>query len=401
MPHSRLVTPSTAAALSALVLATLACGGGPSPDLLADYRAARDDALAPVGPAPKGWTPDAVLQLSPDLVERLVQAGVEQLEPAGWTIDAPGVTLTPKLALDTVELDASDRCPTCFAADLVVTGRIKYDAGILGKGRIPTTVTAALDLKLDVGSKSKGFPVTASVDGVRKVRVELEGLPKALSDAIEPRLTDVVHEQVTKGVDPFEIARPGGDALPLRALRIQPQGRGVLLEMLTEAGTTASVVPGRQLGDWTLDIAEPALVRIIAREAFAAGPQDLGLIGELRGLSVADGGSLDLDVRIWRTEGNGWWRDLTVDVATTVRPKKLELKATRAEVVRSSPGAAFADPIAWLAESLVLSELEEAAAFAVPTVEDAKLGKAKATVRLEGLAPGRDSLRTYGSVSIE
>jgi hypothetical protein len=171
--------------------------------------------------------------------------------------------------------------------------------------------------------------------------------------------------------------------------------------MLTEAGTTASVVPGRQLGDWTLDIAEPALVRIIAREAFAAGPQDLGLIGELRGLSVADGGSLDLDVRIWRTEGNGWWRDLTVDVATTVRPKKLELKATRAEVVRSSPGAAFADPIAWLAESLVLSELEEAAAFAVPTVEDAKLGKAKATVRLEGLAPGRDSLRTYGSVSIE
>ncbi len=389
-----------ASAVGIAVLASLACSGGPSEELLAEFHAARDAALAPVGPAPKNWAPDAVLQLSPELIAELVEVGIGELEPSEWTLDAPGVTLTPKLELKEVDLTASKRCPSCFAADLVVKGPIRYDAGILGKGKVPTTVTATLDLELDVGSRSDGFPVRAKVSEVRKVRVEMDGLPSAVSDALEPRLTDLVHDQAS-GLDPFEIVRPGSGSLPLRALRVRPDGAAVVVEMLTEAGTDATVVPGRRLGDWTLDVAEPALVRIIAREAFSAGPQDLGLIGELRGLEVAKGGDLALDVRVWRTEGSGWWRDLDVRADAVVKPRQLELKVTSAEVEASSPGAAFADPVTWLAESLVLDEVEDAAAFALPTVEQAKFGKQKATVRLEGLAPGRDSLRTYGSVTLE
>lgn len=366
----------------------------------AEFRQARDAALASPGPAPKGWAPDAVLQLSPDLVDRLIASGIEQLEPSDWDVDVPGVKLTPKLALTDVELSASTTCEDCFAAKVEVTGPIRYDAGILGKGRIPTTIQATLDVGLEVGKKSDGFPVIATIEKVRRVKIDLQGIPKALTDTIEPKLTDLVHDEVKRSVDPFQLARPGSGALPLRAMRVKPLGSGMLLEMLTEAGTDASVVPGRQLGDWTLDVAEPALVRLVARQAFEAGPQDHGLIGELKGLDVPKAGELDLDVRVWRTEGNGWWRDLSVQANAVVKGRSLELEATKAQVVASSPGAAFADPVAWLAESVVLSEIEEAAAFAVPTVEKADVGKQKVTVKLEGLAPGSDSLRSYGRVTL-
>ncbi len=399
MPRPTSARTLTVYTSTALILAALACGGN-TDDVKAEFRAARDAAMAPVGPAPKGWAPDAVLQLSPDLVDRLVASGIEQLEPSDWDIDAPGVKLTPKLSLTDVTLSASKTCDDCFAAKVEVTGPIRYDAGILGKGRIPTTITATLDVGLDVGKKSDGFPVMATIEEVRRVQIDLEGIPKVLTDKIEPKLTDLVHDEVKRSVDPFQLARPGSDALPLRALRVKPQGAGVLLEMLTEAGTDASVVPGRALGDWTLDVAEPSLVRIVARQAFAAGPQDLGLFGELKHLDVPRSGKLHLDVRVWRTEGNGWWRDLSVQADATMKGRSLELEATKAEVVASSPGAAFADPVAWLAESLVLSEIEEAAAFAVPAVERADVGQGKVVVKLEGLAPGSESLRSYGSVTL-
>ena len=392
---------------TALALVVAGCTCRPDPAIVEAFREA--EALARATPAPvrDGWAPDLVLHLGRDTVASLVETELAAVDrdvrgeiPVGL-----GVTVNTRLTLDALTLAPSTTCTGCWSALAELAGTVGYESGVLGRGAVPVAVSAVVDLSLETHTTPASYVIRAVPERVTDVDLRVKGLPRSLVDRAETEVRARVSRALAE-LPPIvvtEIARTG---LPVRAVRVAPEGAGLRVELLSEAPAPGRVPvhdPGLRVG-WQLDASVASLLSIARREAFSAPRQKYDLVPVPESLAV-EGSRFRLGLRLWRLSAPGWWRDYAADGTVEVVFGEIALSAERVVEGGRSPGAGRADPLALLGEGVILDTITDVLQRTVPasgattvqgrdvsvTVE--RIGGAESTISRSGGAESTISVR--------
>ncbi|MEN9787827.1 MAG: hypothetical protein RLZZ299_3091 [Pseudomonadota bacterium] len=341
----------------------LACG----PDIRALHAQARTDALASASDDLRpDWRPDVRVDIAPPALRDATRTSVEvalQALPT-TTVALPlglGVTLAPELTLESLALTADPACPSCVDAALDLGGSVRWSVG--GRsGSLRVRGGAEAVLAFDVEERTR---VLARLRDVRRVRLQLGAIPALDVDATEV-VRATVRESLARRVPPTLLTDVSGSTLPLRTLRVRARGAGAVIDMLSDAPAGTPVAEGEPLADGVrVRMSTATLTTLLRREAFRTGAVGLDTWVDPHDVRFGDG-TFSLRLRLWRLAGRGWWRDYAVSGSARVRQGALELAAVRAEEQGRSRGAALSDPLAVLAEGLVLRGLSRALTTSLP-----------------------------------
>ncbi len=395
-----------------LVLLTAILGGlggcGRNKAVFQAYVDAKAAATSDPGPAPANWKPDLKVQLSEDLLDRLITYGLEENGELKGEVAIPGIpgvgdaALTPTLTVDALDLSESKRCDACLAVDLDMSGTADWAAGFLGSGTVPFEASVALDVEFETKREDQEWRVVARPRDVRSVSVDIDGLKGAVRNVAEEPLRKWLDDNLVQRLKPVEVSRFSADSIPLRALNVRASKRTLVIEMLSDMPLPGVVDqpdanPRKGFVAW---MATDTLVRFAAREAFEAGPMTYDIVPEVRGLSI-DKQRFSMDLRLWKVGGAGWWRDYTASGKVGVRKETLKLIAEDVAEGDKSEGAAMADPLFFLGEGIVASEMEKAMRGAIPNVFQQKVGDGTAALTVLEKTVGRGSvLEVRGTVNI-
>ncbi|HHO49601.1 MAG TPA: hypothetical protein ENK18_01730 [Deltaproteobacteria bacterium] len=374
------------------------------PQIASAFEAAKRRATAEPTPPGEGWQPDAILTLSPGLVDQLVSQGLRQRGTLKGILDlGGGITLSPELKIETVELAAARACETCVRTSVHLAGPVRYVAGILGRGSVPLEVDAVVIVEITTPRDASGWVLAARPRAVRKVELDLKNLPKAVTKLAEDQVRSWAEASLVDA-EPTPITTLSSDQLPLLELRLASVGAGIQVDLLTQAiepGTLSGprARPAMIAEDWQLEIASTSLLSLARRQAFLAGAQSsLQLVPEPTALSLEDD-TFTLGVRLWRLSPPGWWRDVQVIGELSIEQGVAQMAATSAEVVGASEGAAWADPLAALTQAALISTVADTLKHSMPASRSATVGGSRIEIgvhAVDGVQRGA-ALRLGGS----
>ncbi|MCO4743639.1 MAG: hypothetical protein KC912_02545 [Proteobacteria bacterium] len=369
----------------ALILGCTLLAGCPS-SVLDDYEAAREAALAIPGAPGANWKPDAVVSLSEPLLDAIL---AEALREGGALNDelpirGPlGVSgkVRPDLTIDSLELSPSSGCESCLSVDAELSGSVRWTLGP-AKGTVPIDAVVSLDTELGATKTAEGWEVFARPDDVREVSVDLGSGGRQIATLAEGPLKEWVQEAVKERTKPVRLTRFEADELPLRAVRILPVDSGVRVEMLTMApgSSTAKVPSVVPASGWRLDISPDSLLALAKRASFEAGAVSHDVVVEPTGIAISHTG-FEMDLRLWRVKGAGWWRDYHAEGDVEVKGARVKLTPNEVEERGKSPGAVMVDPLAALGHGVILKAIEDSLATSVPGVH--RTGGARRTTEVQ------------------
>jgi hypothetical protein len=347
-----------------LLLLVLACAG----NIAEMYEAEKATALAPPSAPGEAWTPELRLRLSEASLaraaEEVVAAGALSVDKA-YGVDNPlGIPLKARPSAKVTRLDVTvgQDCRGCLVLDGTLEGKVRWAAGP-AKGTVPFTARLSGDMRFSTEAQGDGWRVTGRVVELGRVKVQA-GKVKAID------LTPIVRGWIDDALDeapPLQLGRLGGEALPLRALRVREADGALEIQALGDvSGGKPIPAAADALGaDWDLRMHPDTALALMRRTAFEAGPGEMDVAIDPRALSVS-GDTFTLGLRLWRLKGAGWWRDYTVDGTLTAKNGKLKLRGEEATEGEKSRGAGLADPLALLAEGRILDAVGRGVTQSLP-----------------------------------
>ena len=383
------------------ILAWLACTCQPDPAITSAFAEAEARALAAPGPPGEDWTPDLVLHLGSATVAELVEAGLAEADRA-VSREVPvglGITVGADLELTGVVLGPGG-CARCMEATASLAGTVGWTHPALGKGSVPVDVRAVLDVEIETDAAPKAYVIRAVPRTVRSVDLSVPRLPASLLDHAEPKVREWVADGLAD-VPPFRIAQIARTEVPVRAFRIRPEGAGLRVEMLSEANDPGRVPirdPGLTSG-WQLDASARSVLAIARREAFARPHQPFDLVPVPESLAI-DGSRFSLGLRLWRLSAPGWWRDYTATGTVEVVFGEIELSAERVDEGARSPGAGRADPLALLAEGVIVDTITGVLQRTVPASGATTVRGYRAEVAVERIGGRKGTIEVGGSLAV-
>lgn len=366
--------------------------------VLPEFEAAKSRALAEPGPTPSQWQPDAVLHMSGHAVNAIVRDAIQDYGTFSARIDLAALALVPNLDLTEMSVSASEGdCDDCLGVAIKLDGTLGLETPI---GKTSTTLAAT-------GSMDVRFPIDEAEDGTWTVNVQPTRF-RFLDVTVGPLTAGVgglgetvqgwIDRNLIASVPPQPMMALAPEALAVKALRIVPDQGSVQFHLLTRAtdrGAVAMDGPVPEVG-WRMDLSQRSLVALARTEAFKADPMTRGIVA-VPNLFSMDSDSFVLGLRLWRTEGRGWWRDYEVQGTVRVEEAEIRLKATEVDQVAKSPGAATADPLVALARGLILKFIEDAFETTLPAVQ----GQDDMVAVIDSIEARNGALRTFGSLSVE
>lgn len=365
------------------------------------YRVAKRQALADPGPAPASWEPDVRVELSPELVDRLITFGLEQKGAFRSEVVIGGIgKATPELEVRKLKLSAAPRCDQCFTVDLDLDGEVAWSAGLLGDGRVPARAQLVFEVELQTDREGEDFVVRGLPRDIRDVSIEVPGWSAALRRAALGPIERWLNERVEE-MEPVALSRFGGTALPLRAMRVNPRGKGLSVLLLSSSPTPGSVstdggrIPNQGFAVWA---STDSLVGFAARHAFEQGPKDYDITAVPTSLEAKRAG-FTLGLRLWGIGGAGWWRDYEATGGIRVEEGEIRLAPNEVKQTGMSKGAVQADPLIHLGQSLVLESITDALRVTLPSVQAAEGTAAKATVT--GISGQPNGLWVTGDLALD
>jgi len=385
-----------------LALALLcACSTSVTPD----YEAARDNALAKPTVLAADWRPDAVVHLSPALVDELVTVVVQQegsfKKPFEVPLPVGKARVQPNLHLDSLDLQSTRRCESCLAVYVSMSGVIKWTTPI-GGGKSDVEVHADVDVLLQALDQGDKWIVTALPKQVRSLDLKLGRGKQSLPKVLEGKLAKQIEDRILADAAPRKIAEFGANS-PLLGVRLVPAGGGIGIAMHTDSPTPTPLpsATARISEGWRLDLSEGSLTGIAARKGFETGAASHEVVIEPTSIDFEDG-RFDMGLRLWRTAGRGWWRDYMVHGTVELKKKRIALKEESVDEMGKSPGADLADPLAALGQGLILRAIEDSVAASIPRSDSATHRGLVTTVELNGLSGATAGVLTViGALKVE
>lgn len=366
------------------------------------YDAEKDAVLGRPGKVPEDWAPDIRLQISDSTVQSLAEAAVNTgILDVKKTLEVEGplgltVRITPRAETESLTLAASTSCEACLAVTASLHGNARWAVGP-AKGSLPWSADLSAVLRLASRQREGAMELEASLTDVRGLSVRAG---KARAIEVGPALKGWAKGALAKA-PPLALGRIGGKALPIRRLRFSTADGHVEVQALSDVPGWAPVapVPPPRSG-WSVALSEATVGALLRRETFKMGLLDHNIALDPRAIDF-DGDRFALDLRLWRLQGAGWWRDYTVKGHASIAKGKLKLKSTEATEGDTSKGAGFADPLALLLEQRILEEVAKGVRQAVPASKQADLRGATLKARTTRLETHGDALVLVGSASLE
>lgn len=376
--------------------------GGANRAVYEGYEAAKGRALKDPGPASASWDPDVRIELSPPLLDGLLRHALEQNGTYSSEVVFPLGRATPTLEVKKVTLSPSSKCQTCFTVDLELDGSMAWQAGVLGKGDVPATAEARLEVELSTEKAGSDWLIKGLPRDVRNVKVAVPGWSATVERAASAPLERWLNEKVEK-IEPMTLTTFGGEGLPLRAVQVKPQGKGLSILALTttpspgKAPTGNAQLPDKGFAVW---VGFETLVGFAAAKAFEEGPQAYDVVAVPTSLTSKKAG-FTLGLRLWGLGGAGWWRDYTATGGIAIQDGEVRLSPTEVQQIGASPGAIQADPLVYLAEGVILDAISDAMRVSLPNVYDAKVGTNASSTTIDGLRGDATSLRVSGDIVLQ
>lgn len=387
---------------TAIALWLAGCTCRPDPAIVGAFHEAETAARATPPPIRVGWAPDLVLHLGSDTVASLVEVGLSEIErdirgeiPVGL-----GITLQTRLELTDLTLASSATCTDCWSALAVLSGTVGYESRGLGRGAVPIGVTAAVDLSLVTRTTPEAYVVRVVPERVTDVELRVKGLPRSVVALAEAEVRERVARALS-GLPPFDVTEVARAGLPVRAVRVAPQGAGLRIELLSEAPAPGQVPirdPGLRVG-WQLDASAASVLSIARREAFSAPHRVYDLVPVPESLAI-DGSRFALGLRLWRLSAPGWWRDYTASGTVEVLYGEVALAADHVAEGSRSPGAGRADPLALLAEGVILDTITDVLQKTVPASGATTVQGRNVQVSVERIGGGRGTIEVGGILEL-
>jgi len=390
---------------TALCLAALACGGDSA--IVTEYEAARSAAIADPGPAPTDWQPDGALHFSPALMDSLVTVGLQSYGALQGTSEASGPLgvrgqVTYDMTVRRLDMVSSEECERCVAVSVRVGGDVDYRFGPV-RGNTPVRIDIGLVQRLDVSSRpDQSFAVTLVTERVDGVEVQVGNLGGGIRSAVEAELSKWGEEALMARMEPIEMGVFGGADFPLRALTVDAtDDGGASIHFLTRSPTPSpvgDVIPKLRRG-WQLDVSQQSLLGLAAKAALEQGALSHGVVVQPTGLQMRTG-SFDMDLRLWKPEGKGWWRDYTVSGTVELEGANMTLAATSVEETGQSPGAVLADPLAAVGESFILKAIQDGVNQTLPLATVTQASSYRVDLSVRSLMASSQTLIVKGELDV-
>lgn len=376
--------PSTLAALS--LLAT-----GCFSSTLPEYERAKTAALAPAPPLADDWKPDAAILLSRQALDHLTASMLAQHGGFDTPLSLDGVgRVVPALTVTHAKFSPSKACAGCMAVDLSVDGRVQTEGLI--KLDAPVALSIGLDVEVESRLVGEDHVVSLKPRDVRTVEIGRTGLPSALAGALKGPLHEQARRSLLKGERTVIIARISSSELPLRGIRVESEGQAVKIALRTHALATADLELGTVTprSGWLFAITQESLGALARAEAMRQGPMSYDVAPEPTAFRV-EGTRFELDLRLWKTTGSGWWRDYTVSGSLGVADGEVVVTPGDVDQKAASDGAAAADPLAYLGSSVIISTLRESLQVTAPALHRADVGDRAMDVSISSVR-GKDGV---------
>jgi len=375
-----------------LLLVALGC---PRP-ITSDYEDAKVEALRRAGPAPKDWAPDAVLHLSHEALGAVVTDLLAAYGTLEDDVDASVATLHPALTVKRVDL-GKGACDDCLGVTSRLEGTLGIDTAV-GDTEVPLTIDALFDAEVTVDRMGGSWVLRLKPRELRDLDVKVSGMGLGYA---KPTVKQWVGDNLLADVPPQEITTLGGDDLPVRAVRVVPRDRALQIHILTAVakGRPVPVVDATPDG-WRLDVSPETLAGMAAAEAYAMGPLQRDVVPVPTSLAL-DGDRFTLGLRLWRLSGRGWWRDNEVTGKVAVDGNQFSFQPEDARKLRSSAGAAFADPLAALGQGVILQAIEQALETTLPATHRDDTEGLRTRVATKSLTGARGVVTAEGRLIIK
>ena len=356
-------------------------------------------------PLPRGddWQGDVRIRISPESLSELSQSALDAGLLA-WkkklTLDTPLGTIAsvrPRAQVTQLRVSTGGSCADCLSLAGALKGEAKWKVGPLS-GEVPFTARLAGDLSVSIARDGKDWAIMGELDDLSRLKLNSVSVGKVdISDLLQQWGKDAA-----EATPAFRISTLGGEDLPLRAVRLSVDERGLGLEALTDVNGGRPIADsGAPLeSDWRLRTSNETALAIMRQAAFEAGLLSHDIAIDPRSFT-ADASQFTLGLRLWRLSGKGWWRDYTVDGRMRVRGRKIELEANQAEEGEKSRGAGLADPLALLTEGLILETVVDSLKQAVPGSRSAAVGTHQLKAVTREIKGREDELVLTGILKLE
>ena len=379
------------------MLLLLACS---AEDVTAEFEARKAEALGPPAQLESGWEQEVVLLLGDEVVTRMVTGAVDAELAKTKPVDVAGLgKVKLKTRLEHLKLIKA-QCDGCVG----VRGRLEGTANVkVGKVKKTLPLTVKFKAQVEFASKDAGLRGRNLVMSLRKVQdleVEAGSLGAQLSKPLRNWSQELLEE-----VEEVDLGPVGSEDLPLRDVRLQGSPQGLRIEALASCvGPCGTAVDPDWDGEGFQVVVSEALLLDTARKAAFAegdisGDHALDIWAEPTSLDV-DGDRFEMELRLWRIEGTGWWRDYTLRGPLALERGHLKLSADELEESGRSDGAAVVDPLAWLGEWLILDTMADSAHGAFPARDAFAVGDLQLTTTLKTLHGEGDALVLDGEVAV-
>jgi hypothetical protein len=355
--------------LIALITLCSACGS----TIIPLYEEQRLQALAAPEPAPDNWSPDCRIAISDRMLQTIASESLKGAlqEFTKLDINGPGFSGRPNMTL--VHLTLSEgSCEQCLDITASFSGEISWK--LLAKsGEAPFKAEARVEAAIEITQNAKGWEVTLRPRQVKRVQLTTEtwsgALKAALSLPLELRLKEVALELIPV----VPVAKLPANRFPIRAARARSQDGALVVELLASSSSTRPLPPVKLRKGWNVTLSNDALIALARAETFRRGPDSAGVVVTPTGLE-ARRQAFELEMRIWRLNGSGWWRDYTVSGELAAKSTAVVLTASTVEEVAQSQGAALVDPLAALGESVIVRAIQDAITTSFPNTKSLQIG---------------------------
>jgi hypothetical protein len=372
-----------------------------------EFEVARTRAVADPGPAADGWAADGALHMSPALVDDLMKVGIETYGAMSGSKDVRGPlgvrgNVEYEMAIRRLDVSGTNRCERCVVVTTRVGGDVNYQFGPV-RGTTPVTVDVEVDVRFDVtpGSDSS-FEVFMVTQEVRDVQVSVRNLGGGIRGVVERELSAFGQEALLSRMQPISLGAFGGADFPIRALTVDgTEDGGATLQFLTRSPTPMPVgqtIPKLRDG-WQLDVSQSSLLGFAAKTSFELGELSHGVVVEPTALRITTG-SFEMDLRLWKPGGTGWWRDYTVSGGVELEGAEMSLSARSVEETGQSPGAVLADPLAAIGETFILKAIQDGVNQSLPLAHTSSTSGFVADLGVRTIAAGGDILTVRGNLNV-
>ncbi|MFK7926596.1 MAG: hypothetical protein AB8H79_00290 [Myxococcota bacterium] len=381
-----------------IVLLVAAC----AKSVIPEYEARKSAVLSPPREVPAGWQGDGALLLSTNLVDGLVTAGLDKSGALKRKVELGTMAhFTPNLAVTSLDLQPSTSCKTCVRISASLGGQCSWKLGA-SSGNRPLTGDIDFEGELQAVRSGESWALQLVPRKVNSAKLKLGGRTfRTVAKMADAAVQDWATQHIFDEIKPLTITRFEAKNLPLRAMRVVPEGDGIRVDLLTEAAKVDFIEP-TPVGkgeDWSLTLSQGALLHVAKKAAFEQGVLGYDVAVEPTSLQV-DRGTFVMGVRLWRLKGRGWWRDVRVTGTWTKTKAGFDFQAIEANEVDQSKGAALVDPLAALVEGRILHAVEDAVSRSVPGGLDSTVGGIRVQPLVSRVAPIRDQLSAGGTAVV-